>query len=75
MAEQSRVDKLRRHCFALAKEVFGSFPIQGVAAYDYFLKKFVREKLGKDSRKDLSEEEWEIVLQWLETIRLRMLSS
>lgn len=77
MPEQSeqlnRVTKLRRRCFALAKEVFGNFPVGGVAAYDYFLRKFVKEKLGKDSRKDLDESEWEMVLQWLEELRMRML--
>jgi len=70
--ENSRIDQLRKRCFAIGREVFGDFKIEGKKAYDYYIKKFAKERFGKESRKDLTEEEWEEILLWLEEVKARM---
>ncbi len=72
MNTKGRKETLVRQCFAIARDVFGSFRIGGVKAYDYYMKKFVEERLGKKSRAELDENDWQMVLEWLLEIKLRM---
>lgn len=56
-----------RKCHGLARRLFGTHKIypSGRAAYDYYIKEFIRNKLGKESRRDLTIKEWEKVWEWL----------
>jgi len=70
--KSERWEYLRRLCHALARRVFGDFKLPGHsrACYDYFLKEYVRNHLGKASRNDLTEEDWEKIYIWLKRLEI-----
>lgn len=53
----SKVKKMRL-CHAIARELFGEAEIDGMPAYVYFLKKLIFHRFGKESRKELTDDEW-----------------
>lgn len=61
---------LCRKCHGMARRLFGDHPIGGYKAYEYYIKEFIREQLGKSSRAQLDENEWEEVFAWLRKMLL-----
>lgn len=60
--------KLLRQCHAIARALFGEETIDNEPAFVYFMKSIMRQKFGKNSRRELTEEELQELAAYLQTL-------
>lgn len=62
-----------RRCHGVARSLFGAHKIKVddrvMVAYDYYIKEYIRHKFGKESRRELTVDEWEELYLWLRSLR------
>lgn len=63
-----------KKCHGVARRLFGTHKIvaadgiQSRAAYEYYIKCYIKERFGKNSRRELTEDEWREVYAWLRSL-------
>lgn len=62
-----------KKCHGVARSLFGTHKIligdRKLAVYDYYIKEYIRNRFGKESRRELTQEEWEDLYMWLRSLR------
>lgn len=76
MSKRNRSRKSRewlewcKRCHGMGRRVFGNDRLPNVdrPAYDFYIKEFIRNRLGKQSRKELTVEDWVEMYRWLRSL-------
>lgn len=62
-----------KKCHGVARSLFGTHRIligdRKLVVYDYYIKEYIRNRFGKESRRELTQDEWEDLYMWLRSLR------